>query len=386
MNDHFLNEDELVLIKGLKLDYLNQLRVLHDWTVEHCPDNLPLLKDYTEHGVKHSERVIKNLNMLIERSDQSLLTKLHKKLCDKEIYILIAACYLHDLGMYYEHIHRLDCYEEICDKEKEGNFPHIDFSVRNCWGGREKAIVIEAIRKYHHRISSELVESGRIANGREVSINGLDPNLKRYVAQVCLGHRLEPSEYEYEQLNNDEFLGTDKLRLQLLSRLLCISDALDVTRERVDMDRTAFEYINPESQIHWYKHYYTTGLDINSDGISLKFNLPYIKDETDKDTVKRNYLLIPQIIFIELKVEEFKHQSKLAQYGIAIGVGEPDIELYKNKTAIMTDTAKRVSPSSLSTETMEEDLLKIVPDEYERVRTKSSKYVDQIFSQIHYTM
>ena len=51
-----------------------------------------IVQDYTDHGIKHSERLVNFANNLLKANDGRELTA-------QETYLLLAGIYLHDIGM-----------------------------------------------------------------------------------------------------------------------------------------------------------------------------------------------------------------------------------------------------------------------------------------------
>ncbi|MBD3181467.1 hypothetical protein GF312_04190 [Candidatus Poribacteria bacterium] len=336
--------------------YLNKLRELSIWTERHLTN--PMIKDYTDHGVNHSRRLEGYINDLIQELMQG-----PNRLCDKEIYILLASCYLHDLGMHYQYLESLPYFDKL-----QNEYPNVNFSKRDNLNPEERQRILEVTRKEHNRISHELIMAGSIYGDLATPINGLDQELKHFVATICYGHRLNRE--EYDELG-DESSGSDSIRRSLLARLLRIGDALDVTRERIDMQKMAFQYINDYSKVHWYKHHYTTGMQVSDrNRISLSFNLPCKPD----DKTRRLYDNIPRWVIDELKLEEYLHVDYLDRYGIAIKIDERRNTNYKDNAELGSDVTRQ--PRSLLNpqpplEEMDESLLELAAGSYEKFKEKN---------------
>ena len=354
MSDYFLNNN-LGLVRTLgESAYLNDLRSLDLWTRGWFPVNAPLITDYTDHGIRHSETIIERIDKLtVYLMDQS-----DKRLCDVEIYILLTACYLHDIGMHYEHLERLECLKDKCQEHL-----NIDFSNPRSLVNEEQEIVLKILRDRHHLISYELVKNNTLG------IKGLNDDFKEFAASVCLGHRwLTPNEHK-DKLPDDYEYDDRHIRLEFLSRILSIGDSLDITFQRADPRVEEIRNIQDQSFIHWFKHHYTRGLDISNHGIHLQFELPCTEEEVKNDDYKKNYKLIPKIALLELKKEQYLHQKYLKDhlYNVFISVvdGIPDVIYNQNIAGY-----EFVKKPQRYLRTMDNDLLKLVKREYDDVRNK----------------
>jgi len=104
--------------------------------------------DYTNHDINHSERVIKNLNLLIPNS-------LKNKLNAYEVYFIVASAYLHDIGMV--------------------DFPELKK------GGKDA----QQIRNEHHLRSEDFI----VKNFKDLAIE--DEHQAMIIGRICRGHRKE---------------------------------------------------------------------------------------------------------------------------------------------------------------------------------------------------
>lgn len=341
--------------------YLNELENLSAWAKNYLTS--PMIKDYTDHGVEHSKRLVRYINDLT----RELMLQPEKKLCVKEIYILLAACYLHDLGMHYQYLEKLPCFAELQRKYADDN---VDLSIHENLSSRDMETRLRITREEHHLIAGELVKIGKIPDS-EKPIPGLVWELKEFVALVCYGHRLRPE--DYDELA-DTTLGSDPIRPQLLARLLRIGDSLDVTRERVDMGIMKYQHIDNRSKIYWYKHYYTTGLEINSyHGVGLFFALPC----TEEDIHRQTYDLIIYWTTMELKIEEYIHQDYFREnkFRIPMKIDErprevryrslPEVGFSAGKEEALLNAQPQLEP-------MDDELLELLTNRYQEFKEKNA--------------
>ncbi len=350
--------EDVLAIRNDDHHYLDRLGILSSWAEQYLTN--PMIKDYTDHGVEHSRRVVRYINDLTQEFMQG-----SERLCDKEIYILLAACYLHDLGMHYQYLENLPSpyFEELKSK-----YSDVDFSKQGDWCCKQKQRILEVTREEHHRIAYELIMAGSISGDLVEPIDGLDTELKRCVATVCYGHRSGQEEYDKME---DLPSVSDLIRMELLARLLRIGDSLDVTGKRVNMQKMAFQYIDDRSKVHWYKHHYTTGLLVNDHNrVSLSFNLPCTEDDQNRPL----YDNIPEWVIDELKIEEYLHVDYLEKHGILIRIDERRNVTYRDVTKLGSDTSrqpKSLLKSSIPVEPMDGELLKLVQSAYEDFRGKN---------------
>jgi hypothetical protein len=116
--------------------------------------------------------------------------------------------------------------------------------------------VQDLIRDEHH------IRSGRYIIEHAEGLK-LDHREAEYIRLIVEGHRqikLESDEY------NEKAIGLTSVRVRLLSALLRLADELDLLPERAP--GTLYDILKnnmPDySRIHWLKHYYTSGLLIET--------------------------------------------------------------------------------------------------------------------------
>jgi dTDP-4-amino-4,6-dideoxygalactose transaminase len=182
-----------------------------------------LHQDYTDHTERHSDRIIRLLNQLVETAG------LKKSLNKWEIYILLAAAYVHDLGMQNQRF-------------KDGE--------------------LEKIRTDHH------IEEALRPMLAQVRIH---PDVFEIVLSVAVGHR----KVDLSTKLYDKFLfTTEEIRPRLLAALLRIADELDITHERVDIEVLNSRQLNPESWFYWYRCHYVSGISIEKGVIRIQCRFP----------------------------------------------------------------------------------------------------------------
>jgi tetratricopeptide (TPR) repeat protein len=187
---------------------------------------------YVLHGLDHSNSVIEILGKLIDGLNSA------EKLNKTEIFCLLSAALLHDVGMLCKYS---DDDEKAARKSELKKRP---YSVQ------------DLIRDEHH------IRSGRYIKEhvKDLQIDHREAECIRLIAE---GHRqikLESNEYD------DRPIGLASVRVRLLSALLRLADELDLLPERAP--GTLLDILKKDmpdySRLHWLKHYYTSGLLIKT--------------------------------------------------------------------------------------------------------------------------
>ncbi len=200
----------------------------------------PLHRYYTDHTVDHSERIIALLDGLTAG-----MMNTDKRLSPGEVFVLLAAAYLHDIGMQNERFAGGD---------------------------------LEAIRTAHHEQTAEMIYCvwEDPANAVNLAL-GDDPALVEAVALVAQAHRegaahrkVDLSSADYDPLPH----GGETLRLRLLGALIRFADELDIDNRRVDLEQIKLMNLPVESQLHWWKCHYVSGVSIVDEYIRIAYRLP----------------------------------------------------------------------------------------------------------------
>ena len=179
--------------------------------------------DFTDHSINHSKDVLQYTEYLID--------DVLDKLTDDEIYVLIMAGYLHDIGM---------CPTKSMIKEiKESD----EFK-------KSGKTFEDYLREIHHEISYKYI----IKHWEKLKI--INEAYAEVIALVGMGHRvvdlLDFDKYkpEYAVKSGKEFLC-----LPFLSGIIRLADELDITNDRTP-DLLYDEYLpdNKISKKEWAKH------------------------------------------------------------------------------------------------------------------------------------
>ena len=290
----------------------------------------PFLDYYTKHDITHSHEVIKLLDKILKCGNCVLN--------EHERFILLAAAYLHDIGMQFPK------YIGLPPKSK------------NDYTYEER----EMVREKHHEISAKVI--------LDLSVSlGLGECKERYpdfIAIVSKYHRKLP--LDAEELEDTSIAG-ETIRLRLLSALLRLADALDLTYKRVNLELLKQWDIPFESKMYWYMHYYVQSVDIDKNGcIKVLLGLPKKYKENNKI-----------IGFFENKIKETIKRHLSEVYKI---LWQHDIRLYKPEESPEIRVNYFTAIESMPDDLLEyiETAQKIADEEELTIKTGVVWYIDGI--------
>lgn len=263
------------LEQQLSIDYAIRLKVIEKETKEIWEKGELYHTYYTLHGMKHSNAVISILDLLVTGLDNE------DQLKEIEIFCLLSAAYLHDVGMQCKYLDDKARIESISESENK------HYTLQ------------DLIRDEHH------LRSGRYIK-ENLKILGLDQYEAECVRLISEGHRrvnLNSKDYE------SQAIGLKRVRVRLLSSLLRLADELDIDYKRAP--ESLYEILKEDmpdfSKLQWLKHYYTSGLiidPITKEGkkrLSIEVNCQYPREDEGR-RITEVIVLKP----IEDKIEELK--------------------------------------------------------------------------------
>lgn len=193
---------------------------------------------FTEHGPLHTDQVIRNLDALTKPLQDS-----NKPLTQEEIFVLLSAACLHDIGM-----------QLIDDPEA---------------------------RPRHAEYAYELIvnSSAEIKRGsRHVKLSISDETSKIAIAQIAKAHWTEHA----LRLDDEDWIDSKNTRgrLKLLGLLLATADLLDLSPVRARYFRTIHRLydLTPESELHQKMHQHVAGMLITQPRTDLPGELQFQVD------------------------------------------------------------------------------------------------------------
>ncbi len=226
---------------------------------------------YTDHSIDHTMQVFKIASEMMTPSEINNLNA-------EEIYVLSAACILHDVGM---------C---IPENVLEENFESDRYKKYRNSQPKEKNKE-NLIREIHHELSYDFI----IVNQELLKI----PNnqFAEAIALVAMGHRKVQLD-DTDLYKSKHFLkdGREFVCLPYLASILRLADELDITNIRTPKLLTKYYMPNNETSIReWEKHIATTQINYTEDKVifhvncSDQNNLAALEDQFEKIQDAANY-------------------------------------------------------------------------------------------------
>lgn len=240
----------------------------------------PVHTYYTDHSVEHSQRIIGKLDGLTEAIMAS-----STPLSAAEIYVMLAAAYTHDIGMQDEQSVNGDLNEA---------------------------------RRKHHELAEDIILRSIRQPEKAVSLNITnEPDIINAVALVAKGHRQIDIEHDPDYEDFD--LGDEPVRIRLLAALLRLADELDIDYRRVQMHRLNLMEVPTESQLHWYKCYYVSGVKIQNGYVIVHYRFP------QADQCRHYERIITKLVHPKLEATCAQLRAIFREYGFQITIDDPHI-------------------------------------------------------------
>jgi tetratricopeptide (TPR) repeat protein len=237
-----------------------------------------LSTDFTDHSVKHSDTVSGNVDELTSIIPEGKRPK------PREAFILYAACYLHDIGMHFETAGTVQ--NEVSEQY---------------WHDLPRDKRAEYLRSKHPQISAELVFKSVRSSQPPIGIQLTDSDYPGKIAALCEAHGvwLPAEEERYQELMDE---ADPSVRMGLLSGLLRMADILAETRDRAPRHQANAIELPLESQVHWWRHYYTKDVIFDSTLRCVKLIYDFPADQRER--YKR---IVPQLQFPAIQNELRRH-------------------------------------------------------------------------------
>jgi tetratricopeptide (TPR) repeat protein len=285
------------------------------------------LLHFTDHSVNHSDNLAKFLDDLIRP-----LQSTPQRLTQDELFIVYAACYLHDIGMQFEKAYETQVIS--------------DLNLKTSWNDIPLEEQQKIIRQNHAAISAEMMRDSVNAQKPIVGIQLTMDYFPNYVAAISEGHTLPIESPRYRALTVDG----PNLRIELLSGLLRIADILDLSRRRANRAKALTLALSLESQTHWWRHHYTEDIviDQNTKLVSVWFDFP----PTHANEYRK---VVPQIQMPWIEAEFQRQSPVFHRYGLGWSVG-----------SVISDRADSIAepmPDSVLAEMLKQLYLQLKRDE-----------------------
>ncbi len=312
-----LSEYEAKLFDLVKTTELNNsLSAVKEAVDTIWSEEVRIIRDYTDHGCKHSERIFKKLF-------EVLLEKQHN-ITEEELYVLILGIYLHDIGMQCDIKKHIDI-KEVAINKFNAVFM-IDFmpSTANSYSTAEQ----NEIRKNHHLLTAAWLDyaynnTGNILSDalRKVNVIYIED-----LISICMFHS------KLNIMDCQEKTDVNKVRRRFVAALLRFGDELDIDQYRVNTETVKEFGYETDNSVYWYLHGRTQiKIDKNEVIITVSLN-PY------------DYALCHSAIN-NLVISEFKQKNKILTD--ILTKNEIPIFISENSKVISHEYTKRLPDEEL---------------------------------------
>ena len=295
-------EIETEILKHVKDDRLqSSLEKIREAVEDIWADDAPrIIHDYTDHGIKHCERLADFANKLLQANDGRVFSF-------QEMYLLLASIYLHDIGMQ-------------CDVVK---FPKIKeraealgakFEVKFTAKTASKYSIEEQkeIRKNHQYLSAAWIDyanrTGETSAGQAAKT--IPEDLVDDLIDICKHHAKLPITdcpltFKFDPTG----------RKQLIASLLRFSDELDVDVHRVSIETVKNFSLNSKNSVYWWLHNRTKVVFSARNVVILTIRL-------HPSDAKQYGSFVYETFITEFRTKNRPVLSVLARDGIPIVIGE----------------------------------------------------------------
>jgi hypothetical protein len=295
-------EIEKEILKRVTNDRLrSSLEKIREAVEDIWADDAPrIIQDYTDHGIKHSERLADFASKLLQANDG-------RKLSAQETYLLLAGIYLHDIGMQCDVIK----FPKIKERaEALGAKFEVEFTAKTA--SKYSIEEQKAIRNNHQYLTAAWID---IANRAGETVLGqaaktIPEDLVDDLMDVCKHHaKLPITDCPF----TFKFNPTE--RKQLVASLLRFSDELDVDGHRVSIETVKNFSLDPHNSIYWWLHNRTKVIFSARNTIIMTIRL-------HPDDTKQYGSYIHEAFITEFQTKNRPVLSVLARDGIPIVISD----------------------------------------------------------------
>lgn len=263
-------------------------------------DSTRIVQFYTDHGIKHSERLAGIADDLLKANNGSALSS-------EEMYLLLAGIYLHDIGMQCDILK----FPEIKERaETLGAEFGSRFADRS--DGKYSIEMQKAIRKSHQFITAAWIDyANRMGATTLGSVAKEIPSrLVDDLIDVCKHHSKLPI------ANCSQTFKLNPMgRKRLVASLLRFSDELDIDAHRVTLATVKNFSFDPRNGVYWWLHNRT-------DVIFTSRNLVRLTVRLHPSDLKKYGSIINEIYLNEFQTKNRPILTVLAQNGIPIVISD----------------------------------------------------------------
>ena len=263
-------------------------------------DTTRIVQFYTDHGIKHSERLAIIADDLLKANNGSALSS-------EEMYLLLAGIYLHDIGMQCD-VFRFPEIKVLAEKLGA----EFDPSFIGSSGSRYTLDMQKEIRKNHQYLTAAWIDHANRTGATTLGSTAkeIPKNLVDDLIDVCKHHSKLPiancaQTFKYNPIG----------RKRLVASLLRFSDELDIDAHRVTLAAVKDFSFDPRNGVYWWLHNRTDALFTSRNVVQLTVRL-------HPDDLKQYGSIIQEIYLDELQTKNRPVLTVLAQNGIPILISD----------------------------------------------------------------
>lgn len=287
----------------------------------------PLDHDLTDHTIAHPERIEEHLDRLLcDWAEQQVAQD--EPRARAELFILLAATYLHDIGMQLAHTkHCPSLLREsplLAEGLREASIPTADAE------GHVTGAMLDFARKHHHLITHDWLARANLRSGRDIFLPTGLHSYPDIVARVAWAHNTwltdEASYERYESLLRPRQEQCGEIRPAVLAAFLRMGDILDMDRRRVDVDRLRRFPVPLKSKAHWWRHHFVRTFRLDDHGGPTGRPLHVVYSLPEEHTADEGQLreAIWSATVHEVDAEQRRLQRWLGAAGVRVDLRGPD--------------------------------------------------------------
>lgn len=246
-----------------------------------------LQTEFTDHSCDHSDAVASLVSQLI-----GPLQSGPHSLNQRELFVLYAASYLHDIGMQYENAGHTRTIQAA--------------GLGGDWASLSREVRAAHLRQLHPALAAEMVVLSVRSSSPPTGLTLTDEDDPQLIALLCESHGLDVESMQYQALS-----ANPSTRLDLLAGLLRMADILEESSRRAKRRKADTLLLPLESQAHWWRHYYTREVLFNAElkSITLIFDFPPARRSEYSD-------IVPSLNVPNIQDELRRHAQPFARYGV----------------------------------------------------------------------
>lgn len=256
-------------------------------------DSPRIIRAFTGHDLEHCQRILCWCAQILEGFE----------LNNKEMYALLAAAYLHDIGMQCDVAKQSGI--KSAAKKLGANFPHkFTAMTADKYSSEEQ----EMIRKNHHYLSAGWIDYDYRMKKTVLAdaVRTIPSDLVSDVIDICLYHSSLsimscPTEFKHLPGN----------RKRLVAAILRLADELDIDKSRASVDTIRDISLDPDNALYWWLHERTNIQFINP-------HLLLINVRLHPDDARKYGESLKKIVVDNFQKKNNEVFEVLAQAGISI--------------------------------------------------------------------